>query len=297
LPAATAADVVFLPRLYLAAGLCMFAGRGDDGVAYVERAVELEADPRYDPVEHGWAQAFEAAAHAFAGRVDRFVEISTALAAETDSERAHAVGLLGLTYMLPAFGRAAEARAIADESLAAARALGNPTNIAYALAGYGRAFAESDPDRALDVYREGLEYCRQQRIPQFEGVIAREAAGIEAVHGQLEDGLTMFDSTIESFHQAGDVANVAATLANLATFFDRYEHPEIAATIYGSTTAYTSTVMVANLPATIEHLRTVLGESRFDECVTAGAAMELAQAVQYAHRQIQLTRLRLDDQP
>ena len=41
--------------------------------------------------------------------------------------------------MLPAVGQAAEARALADETLAAARATGNPLWIAYALAGYGRA--------------------------------------------------------------------------------------------------------------------------------------------------------------
>ncbi len=55
--------------------------------------------------------------------------------------------------------------------------------------------------------------------------------------------------------------------------------------------------MVANLPATIEQLRTVLGEPQFAECVAAGEAMELAQVVQYARGQIQHTRLRLDDQP
>jgi hypothetical protein len=199
--------------------------------------------------------------------------------------------------MLPAVGQAAEARALADETLAAARATGNPLWIAYALAGYGRAFADSDPARALDAYREGLDYCRQQRIMQFESVIAREAAGLEALHGQLEHCLTMFDSTIDSFHQADDVGNVAATVADLATFFDRYEQPEVAATLYGSTTGYTSIVMVANLPATIEQLRSVLGEPRFAGCVAAGEAMELAQAVQYARGQIQHTRLRLDDQP
>lgn len=148
----------------------------------------------------------------------------------------------------------------------------------------------------MDAYREGLDYCRQQRIPQFEAVIAREAAGLEAVHGQLEHGLTMFDRTIDSFHQAGDISNLAATLADLATFFDRYEQPEIATTIYGSVTASTSTVMVANLPATIEHLRSVLDESRFAECVATGEAMELAQAIRYARGQIQLTLRQLDDQ-
>jgi len=126
----------------------------------------------------------------------------------------------------------------------------------------------------LDAYREGLDYCRQQRIVQFESVIAREAAGLEALHGQLEHCLTMFDSTIDSFHQADDVGNVAATVADLATFFDRYDQPEVAATLYGSTTAYTSIVMVANLPATIEQLHSLLGEPRFAECVAAGEAME-----------------------
>lgn len=127
---------------------------------------------------------------------------------------------------------------------------------------------------------------------QFESVIAREAAGLESLHGQLEHCLTLFDSTIDSFHQADDVGNVAATVADLATFFDRYEQPEVAATLYGSATAYTSIVMIANLPATIEQLRSVHGEPRFAECVAAGEAMELALAVQYACGQIQHTRLR-----
>lgn len=117
-----------------------------------------------------------------------------------------------------------------------------------------------NPARALDAYREGLDYCRQHRIMQFELVIARGAAGLEALHGQLEHCLTMFDSTIDSFHQADDVGNEAAKVADPATFFDRYEQPEVAATLYGSTTGSTSIVMVANLTATIEQLRTVLGE-------------------------------------
>ncbi len=90
---------------------------------------------------------------------------------------------------------------------------------------------------------------------------------------------------------------MAVRVADLATFFDRYEQPEVAATLYGSTTGYKSIVRVANLPATIEQRRTLLGEPRFAECVAAGEAMELARAVQYAGGQIQHARLRLEDQP
>jgi len=38
----------------------------------------------------------------------------------------------------------------------------------------------------------------------------------------------------------------------------------------------------------------MLGASRFDECVAAGASMELAAAVQYARAQIQLAQRDLD---
>ena len=296
LPAAIEADLAYLPRLYYGASTCMFTGRPEEAVAYLERAIELEADFRYHPFPHGVSHAGLGTSHLFAGRVERFVEINTALAAETDSELAHAMGLCGLTYILPALGRADEARAIADETHAAARACGWPFVVAYSFAGYGRGFAETDPGRALDAYHEGLAYSRRHRIVLFEAVIAREAAGLEAIHGQREHGLTMFDSTIDSFQQAGDVSNVAATLADLATFFGRFEQPEVAATIYGSTTEHSSTAMVTTLPATIGHLRTVLGDSKFDECVATGAAMELAEAVQYAHEQIEHTRLQLDDQ-
>ena len=294
LSAAIEADHAYLPRLYFAASFCSFAGRADEAVAYGDIAVELEKDPRYDPLADGWAQATLAAAHLFAGRIDRAVELNTDLAAESDSQLARALGLCGMTYMLPAVGRAAEARAIADETLAAARDFGWPFLVAYALSGYVRSFVDIDPARALNACREGLAYCRQHRITQFEGVIAREAAGLEAVHGQLEQGLAMFDDTIDSFHQSGDIDNVAAALAHLAVFFDGYDQPETAAAIHGSTTRYTSTVMVAALPATIDHLRAVLGEARFDECVAAGAAMELAEAVRYAHEQIEHTRRQLD---
>ncbi len=55
--------------------------------------------------------------------------------------------------------------------------------------------------------------------------------------------------------------------------------------------------MVPNLPETIDRLRIVLGHSQFDECVTTGGAIELAQTVQHAHDHIKLTRLQLDDHP
>ncbi len=77
-------------------------------------------------------------------------------------------------------------------------------------------------------------------------------------------------------------------------FFDRFERPEIAATVYGASTRQASISLVPDLPAVVDHLRSALGDERFDECVAAGAAQSTADAVRYAHRQLQLTRREID---
>jgi predicted ATPase/DNA-binding SARP family transcriptional activator len=288
LGAATAADWRRLPRVYTAASLCMFTGRPEAAVGYAHTAVALEADPRYEPFEAGISGLLEATAHTFAGRIDRCVDICTTLAGDTGF--AHVIGLCGLLYTLTAVGRGDEARAIAEETLTATRVHGNPFLIAWALAGYGRGFIETDPSRALATLRQGLVYAREHRVLIWEALISPDVAGLEAAHGELDQALEMFDTTIESQHHAGNVANVATTLASLAVLFDRIDQPDVAATIYGASTNHASISFVMNVPDVVAHLRSVLGETAFDGCVSAGAVMEPADAVRYARHQIQLAR-------
>jgi predicted ATPase/class 3 adenylate cyclase len=294
LPATTAADLAQLPRLYTAASfLCSQTGRQEVALGYAETAVALAADPHYRPFEAGWPSLAEAAAHIYAGRIERWLEICTAFAAQTGL--AHVMGLVGLTFGLSAVGRSAEAMAIADEALAAARADGGPYWIAFAFQGYGRAFTETDPLRALDAFRQGLTYSREHRFLYWEGVIAREAAGLEASHGDLEQGLLLFGATLDSFQQAGHVTELAAVLAAVVRLFNHLGQPEIAATIYGIAVRQVFAGTLVDLARVAEHLRSVLGESRFDECVAAGATMELGDAVRYARQQIQTARAELVD--
>ena len=187
--------------------------------------------------------------------------------------------------------------AIAEETVTAARAHGNPFWIAHALLGYGRAFTLSDPARALTILRQGLDYTRQHRLPLLEAAIARYAAPLEAVPGDLDQALALFDTTIDSLHRAGNVVLLAATLAALAGFFDRIEQPEIGATIYGTIAHHANINTVINLPAVLHHLRATLGDTVFHACVATGAAMEPPDAVQYARAQIQTARRELGDAP
>ena len=286
LPAVIDADLAQLPRLYIAASLCLYGGRPDVGVSYAEAAERLERDARYDSFIDGWSGIQQALAHLFGGRIHRRVEICTELA--TRPGFARVVGLCGLTWALPAIGRADEAMVIADETVAVARQYGNPFWIGWALGGYGRAFAEAQPLRALEALRQGLDYAQRCRLPFWEANLAQDAARLEAVYGELDDALALFANGINSFHRAGNVAFLAATFASLAVFFDRLEQPAIAATIYGASTRQASISLVPHLRDVVAHLRGVLGDRAFDECVAAGAAFELAEAVRYAHEQIQL---------
>ena len=130
----------------------------------------MAADARYDPFDPAWTRFREAQAHLLAGRLDRYLEICAGL--EGQPGAGHVLGRCGLLFALSFAGRDEEARAIAEDTLAAARAHANPWCIALALYGFGRAFAPADPARALRLFREGLAYAQAHRLSLFETTIA-----------------------------------------------------------------------------------------------------------------------------
>jgi predicted ATPase/tetratricopeptide (TPR) repeat protein len=287
LEAATSADVRQLPRLYTAASVCAYTGRPEEAVGYAQTAIALEADDRYDHFTgFNSPRGREAEAHRFAGRNDRRLEIYRSLAAQTGPERAMALGLL--LYVLPEVGLGAEARTIADEALAAARSSGHPLTISYALHAYGRAFADTDPERALTFMRQAIASAREHQLGFFEALFARDLASIEADHGDRKQALRLFDVAIEAFHRAGNAGSLALTLAYLTVFLDAIEQPSIAATVHGASMRYAAINTVTKLPSTVDHIRLVLGEADFARSVAAGADMEPADAARYTRQQIAL---------
>jgi predicted ATPase len=291
LDAAIAADVAQLPRLYTAASGCAFMGRPEIAVGYAQAATAMQTDPRYDPFEPAWSGAYEAAALAHAGRIDRHLEKCADLAAQPGW--AHLFGLCSLTAMLPVVGRGEEARAMAEETLSDALARGNPFYIGFAYAACGRAFNDTDPQRALRAFRDGLEYARQHRLRLWEATTANAAAGLEALHGEVDHALALFEFAIDTFQRSGDQADLAVTFVYLAVFFDRIQQPEIAATLYGAISRHPSIGMAPAIPGVVEHLRSVLGETLFDDYAAAGAAMQPGDVVAYARTHIQLAQRKM----
>ena len=132
--------------------------------------------------------------------------------------------------------------------------------------------------------------ARTHRLRLYEGMIAREAAWLEGVHGDLDPALALFNDTIASQFAAGNVANLAATIGTLAVLFDRLDRAEAAATIYGTTTHQISPPVVIGLPTVLHHLRVTLGDAAFEDCVATGAAMNHSEAVRYVRAQIETAR-------
>ena len=170
-------------------------------------------DPRFDPIEPGLSSMFEAGAHRYAGRLDRSFEIYTSLSTPTraPSPRGSVWHDLGAPssrngpsrrYELPRKPSPLRAR-MATPS-------GSPMRSSDVGSSLRRAATRLAPSRLVPP----RTLLRQRSPSPLLGRRAsREAAALEAVHGDLERALTLFDTTIDSFHRAGDHANVGGTLA------------------------------------------------------------------------------------
>jgi hypothetical protein len=250
--------------------------------------VVLGADVHFDGFEPAWSRYREAVAHLFAGRLDSCVDIYADLAAQPGL--AQILGRCGLLQGLPLAGRAEEATAIAEDTIVAARAHGNPFIVAMALFTSGLALAQADPARALGLFRDGLVYAQENGLSLFEAAIASNAAQLETAHGDLEQGLALFETALDSLHRAGNVPNLAVAFAYLAVCFDHFDRANVAATIYGASINQALSQFVVDLPAVEDRLRAALGDTGFDQCAATGAAMDLAEAVGYARHHIELAR-------
>jgi hypothetical protein len=83
---------------------------------------------------------------------------------------------------------------------------------------------------------------------------------------------------------------VGTTLAYLVVCFDRFDQPDVAATLYGASTNWAVSQYVVELPAVVDHLRAALGDAAFDQCLATGAATDVTEAVGYARHHIDLAR-------
>ena len=233
--AAAAADIRRLPRVYTAAGYSCFTGRPEAGVAHAQLAQRLEADPRYDAFDSGWAMFIEALAQVYCGRLDDYLELTRRVAALPGSARAHRPARVrGWSPGDRTGRRGARARGGGRRRRAHLR---QPVvdRVCALGARVGVRASRSLPARSCSG-ASALEYVQRDGITFFEGFIARDAALLQLADAVPAESIDLFGAAIDSFRRSGNVAQLGITVASVTSLFDRIDAPEAAATLYGAIT-------------------------------------------------------------
>ena len=191
LAAATAADLRSTPPpLHRRQSLLVHRAALEDGRRLrPDRGRRWRPIPATTPSKPGGAACGRPAPTSYAGRIDRYLEICAAPGRRSPGSRTSSV-CADCSMHLPPVGRAEEAMAIADETVAAARAHGNPFWIAWALVGVRAGLRRGRPGPGSGRPASGPRLRRRAPTPvSGRRLIARDAAGLEAVHGELEQAL------------------------------------------------------------------------------------------------------------
>ncbi len=168
----------------------------------------------------------------YCGDLDRYVELTGAVARTYGSDRGY--GIASYVDGLQSSGRIDEALALTEESVAAARSLGNPYWVSYALWIAGMTFSKADVRRAFAAWDEGVAFVREHRVQFFEGFLARDAARLHTSDGEAEVALVLFADAIAAFQRAGNVPQLVITLASVPALFDRLDRLAPAAMLLGA---------------------------------------------------------------
>ena len=187
------------------------------------RATELEVDPRYDACEPGYATFIEALGEVYCGDLDRYVELTGAVArAATAAIAGYGLAVVRRRPPVVRSGRRG-ARAHRGRRSPRRATLGNPYWISYTLWIAGWPSRRPTRSARSPAWDEGVAFVREHRVHFFEGFLARDAARLHTSDGEPEAALVLFADAIAAFHRAGNVPQLIITLASVPALFERLD--------------------------------------------------------------------------
>ena len=202
-----------------------------------QRPLSLAADPRYDPFD-AWLERLLGGPS----------PTSTPVASTTsggDRREPRCSGLASLASLVWAgmllppcrrSGRAEEARPSLRRRSPSPAPTATPFSSRYAFYGLRPGLHRDSPDSC-----PGRASGRTPPTPETIGSSSWKRPSPEKPPNSKQcteistEALVLFETVIDAFYRAGKVATVATSRSpSLAIFFDRFERPEIAATLYGA---------------------------------------------------------------
>jgi hypothetical protein len=294
LPLARERSARKLPSVLAAAGNCVWLlGRVGPARVYGDDAVALRDDPRFDPDPDAWEFISQSLAGFFEGRIDRFVGSLAAGAGQPQDARVLCNRCWHL-WGLAAAGRLDEARAIAADVVAAAEATGIPWAIIAGMHGFGRSFADVDPAAALTAYRRGMALARETSNRWWYAISGSEMCALEVRAGDRLKALESFADMVALIWEAADTGTLYRVFGWLVTVFEQLDELETATVVYGSARDWVDLAAHdIDVGPSVARARRELGEARFAELTSRGAALGAGEAVAYVHAEIERARARL----
>jgi predicted ATPase len=279
-----------LASVCVAAVLCVLLGRFAEGVRYSEIGQTVIAAAT-DKVSY-FGEPWLGTAYYFVGQPEKTVALGRAQLARTGG--ANIFGTTCLLLALIVSGAIDEAKALAEEHVTVVDDIRNPWVQAYTVFACGYAFRESDPDRALQCMRRGVDIARASGNSLWESQLGYWLCGAEAEHGDQLAALDHLALAIRNNYESGNVGLLHPPLAILAVVLDRIGRYESAATVAGFAAVNPmATTTLPELTTVRTHLRAVLGDDASKALAQRGEAMSATTVVAYAYDQIEEARFAL----
>lgn len=276
--------------LYMGAANCCWLGHTESALRYSENGLRLIGDHRYDASPFDW-EAGLGSVYITTGQPDLWADASRRVLEHRRDEHGHARASLAMAVAFS--GATDDARALTDGLVDLAIASQNPHSLSQALIAVGIAFRDIDPATSLSSLRRSLQVTLDSGNRFHLSHTAVILAALEVEHGSPAAALDDLALAVGNYLDSGNIGTSRSPLAVLATLLDRLGQHDEAALIAGFAADSFTRMAVPEIVTTVDHLRAVLGEERYQSLAQAGVAMTNTEMAIYALEQIDVARAQL----
>jgi predicted ATPase/class 3 adenylate cyclase len=182
------------------------------------------------------------------------------------------------------------AAALHKESVSLHRALNNTSGLAIALDSLGNAeWRRGNHEQATVLLEESLTLLRKQAFKRGIAVALLSLGTVALSGGHYERAKASFEESLGLRRELGDKRGVASVLDKLGILTQSLDHHERAAQLFGAADIIREGIGApltrsgrADRERSLEVVRGALGDTAFAAAWTAGRAMTLDQATEYA---------------
>jgi predicted ATPase/class 3 adenylate cyclase len=264
-------------------------------------ALQVLEDEEDDPYAAGMARGNLATVAFHDGDVDGAVRWATA-GFPLSSSGPIEVGYFAIYPSAAIFaavgGQIDLARKYAEEGLAYARELRNPSGLALMLWAWAFVFERDDPSRALDAFEESASLVRSGAHDVNYGATLAHIARLRDRQGDHAQALDALLEALQHFRRVGPRTEVVVVVSQASRSLAMIQHAEAAAVLAGVVTSGPiASLTAAGSPERIARgaaaAHAQLGDSAYQAAFARGAAMSYDETMAYARTELGTARAKL----